>query len=153
MVTVNSGCCGVGLGSAIQRVAVLLLASGTFRSAGTTSSVFALSVRLRGLFNSTLHSCPCALCSFSLCPWRVAPQFFSPQRRRERRESIVKSGVGTSGCCGVVLGTTIQRIAVLLLATGTIRTTGTTTSVFALFVRLRALFSARTFRWESVGRA
>ncbi len=44
------------------------------------------------------------------------------------RES--KEGTGSSGCCAVVRGTTIQGTAELRIATTTTRTTGTTTLVF-----------------------
>jgi hypothetical protein len=65
-----------------------------------------------------------------------------------------KEGAGNSGCCAVVRGTTILKIAVLLTATGTTQTTITTTSVFGLCVVLRrALFCARVGVWECVERA
>ncbi len=65
-----------------------------------------------------------------------------------------KEGVGNSGCCAVVRGTTILKIAVLPIATTTTQTTITTTSVFGLCAVLRrALFCARVGVWECVERA
>ncbi len=65
-----------------------------------------------------------------------------------------KEGTGNSGCCAVVLGTTILKIAVLPIVTGTTQTTTTTTSGFGWSVSLRrALFCARVGVWECVERA
>jgi hypothetical protein len=64
--------------------------------------------------------------------------------------------MGNSGCCAVVRGTTILKIAVLLIATTTTPTTITTTiSVFVLCVVYfrRALFCARVGVWECIERA
>ncbi len=64
-----------------------------------------------------------------------------------------KEGVGTSGCCVVVPGTTIRGIAVLHIVTTTTRTTGTTTGASVLLSPPRALFCARVGVWECVERA
>ncbi|WP_442854745.1 hypothetical protein [Fischerella sp. PCC 9605] len=64
-----------------------------------------------------------------------------------------EEGAGTSGCCAVVRGTTIQGIAVRRIATTTTRTTTTTTSGFGLWFPARALFCARVGVWECVERA
>ncbi len=62
--------------------------------------------------------------------------------------------MGKTECCAVVRGTTILKTAVLLIATGTIPTTGTTTTVFGLFALFPPeLFCARVGVWECVERA
>jgi hypothetical protein len=61
--------------------------------------------------------------------------------------------MGYLNCCAVVRGTTILKIAVLLIATTTISITTTTILVFGLYVVVRrAFFCTRTGGWEFVGR-
>ncbi len=65
-----------------------------------------------------------------------------------------REGMGNSGCCAVVRGTTILKTVVLPIATTTTQTTRTTISVFGLcvVVWLRALFCTRVGGCECVER-
>ena len=62
-----------------------------------------------------------------------------------------KRGTGNPGCCVVVPGTTMPRIAVLPIATTMRPIIVTTTTVFELCAVLPALFLISASGWESTG--